>query len=147
VRVGQVLGAGLNHRVRRIGLVSLITAVVLMTGFGCLFFFGGRTMAAWFVESKEVQDLAVQLLMVAAIFQVFDGLQVTAISILRGMQDVRIPAIVAIVAYWLLAMPMACMLAFYYQKGALGIWIGLAVGLGVAAFCLTFRFYFKTKVR
>lgn len=147
VRVGQVLGAGLNRRVRRIGLVSLMTAVVLMTAFGCLFFFGGRTMAAWFVESKEVQDLAVQLLMVAAIFQVFDGLQVTAISILRGMQDVRIPAIVAIVAYWLLAMPMACMLAFYYQKGALGIWIGLALGLGVAAFCLTFRFYFKTKVR
>jgi MATE family multidrug resistance protein len=147
VRVGQALGAGLKRRVRRIGLVSFMMAVVVMSGFGCVFLFGGKTIVSWFVDSGEVQALAVQLLIVAAVFQVFDGLQVTAISMLRGMQDVRMPAIVAVVAYWFVAIPIASTLAFYYKKGALGIWIGLAVGLGIAAVCLTTRFYFKTKAR
>ena len=145
VRVGQALGAGLKRRVRRIGWISFTMAVIVMSGFGCLFFFGGKTIVSWFVDSGEVQFLAVQLLMVAAVFQIFDGLQVTAISMLRGMQDVRMPAIVAIVAYWLMAIPLACLLAFYYKMGAFGIWIGLAVGLGTAAVCLTARFHFKTR--
>ena len=147
VRVGQALGAGLKRRVRRIGLVSFMMAVVVMSAFGCLFLFGGKTIVSLFVDSGEVQALAVQLLLVAAVFQIFDGLQVTAISMLRGMQDVRMPAIVAIIAYWFVAIPIACTLAFYFKKGALGIWIGLAVGLGIAAICLTTRFYFKTKAR
>lgn len=147
VRVGQALGAGLKRRVRRIGLVSLMMAVVVMSAFGCLFLFGGKTIVSLFVDSGEVQALAVQLLLVAAVFQIFDGLQVTAISMLRGMQDVRLPAIVAVLAYWFVAIPIASTLAFYYKKGALGIWIGLAVGLGIAAICLTTRFHLKTKAR
>ncbi len=147
VRVGQALGAGLHRRVRRIGMVSFTTAIIVMSCFGCVFLFGGKTLVALFVDSGEVQALAVQLLLVAAVFQIFDGLQVTAISMLRGMQDARVPAVVAIVAYWIVAIPIASTLAFYLKKGALGIWIGLAFGLGVAAICLTLRFHIKTRLR
>ena len=147
VRVGQALGAGLKRRVRRIGWISFLVTVLVMGCFASLFVFGGPFIVSLFVDSGEVQRLAVQLLLVAAFFQIFDGLQVTAISMLRGMQDVRMPAIVAIVAYWLVAIPLACLLAFYFQKGAFGIWVGLAAGLGIAAVCLTTRFHFMTQER
>ena len=147
VRVGQALGAGLKRRVRRIGSIGFFMSTMVMMIFACVFVIGGEFLASQFVGSDEVRKLAVRLLMVAAVFQVFDGLQVTAISLLRGMQDVRAPAIVAIVAYWLVTVPLGYVLAFPMEMQAVGIWIGLAAGLGVAAVCLTSRFYLKTMAR
>lgn len=147
VRVGQALGSGLKRRVRRIGSIGFVMSTMVMMIFACVFVIGGEFLASQFVGSDEVRELAVRLLMVAAVFQVFDGLQVTAISLLRGMQDVRAPAIVAIVAYWLVTVPLGYVLAFPMEMQAVGIWIGLAAGLGVAAVCLTSRFYLKTMAR
>ena len=89
--------------------------------------------------------LTSQLLIVAALFQVADGVQVTSISALRGLSDVRIPALVAVVAYWFVALPIGSVLAFRMRLGAVGMWIGLAAGLVAAAVGLAWRFHRKTR--
>ena len=126
IRVGQALGAGEVHRVRRIGFLAMGHTVLIMSAFAIVLWMQGPTLAGWFVDSVKVTTLAVQLLTVAAAFQVFDGLQVVAICILRGMQDVRIPATLAILAYWLVTAPLGYVLAFVAGMGAMGIWIGFA---------------------
>ncbi|MEL0059010.1 MAG: MATE family efflux transporter, partial [Verrucomicrobiales bacterium] len=129
IRVGQALGAGEVHRVRRIGFLAMGHTVLIMSTFAIVVLMQGPTLAGWFVDSVKVTTLAVQLLTVAAAFQVFDGLQVVAICILRGMQDVRITA------------PLGYVLAFVAGMGAMGIWIGFASGLAVAAMGLIGRFH------
>jgi MATE family multidrug resistance protein len=90
-------------------------------------------------------DLTAQLLIVAAIFQIADGVQVTSISASRGLGDVRAPALIAVLAYWVLAVPLGSLLAFRAHWGAVGIWTGLAVGLGAAAIGLAWRFHQQTR--
>jgi multidrug resistance protein, MATE family len=72
-------------------------------------------------------------------------LQVTAINALRGLSDVRVPAFIAIFAYWVIAVPLGYFLGFPLKLGATGVWVGLAAGLGCAAFFLLLRFYVKTR--
>jgi multidrug resistance protein, MATE family len=144
IRVGQAWGAEQYERMRRIGFLGLGLAVGIMGVFGLLFVLGGELLAGFFIESRDVVRLAAQLLLIAAIFQVADGLQIVAISALRGLSDVRVPALVAVMAYWILAVPFGAALAFVWDQGATGIWIGLATGLGVAAISLVWRFHQKT---
>jgi MATE family multidrug resistance protein len=114
---------------------------VLMSGFALLFIFGGNTIAHAFSRSVDVVSMAAVMLFIAGFFQVFDGFQVVAICALRGMSDVRVPALVAIISYWLVALPLAGMLAFPVGMSAAGVWIGLAVGLATAAGILIWRFH------
>ena len=93
------------------------------------------------LRTVSTATLTAQLLIVAAVFQVADGVQVTAISALRGLSDVRVPAVIAVVAYWLVALPVGGGLAFGAKLGAVGLWIGLASGLGAAAIGLAWRFH------
>jgi multidrug resistance protein, MATE family len=146
IRVGQAWGAEQYARMRRIGFLGLGLSVGIMGVFGLFFVLGGEFLAGLFIESSDVVRLAAQLLLIAAIFQIADGLQVVAISALRGLSDVRVPALVAVLAYWVLAVPFGAALAFGWKQGAVGIWIGLATGLGVAAFSLVWRFQRKTAV-
>ncbi|HMP81731.1 MAG TPA: MATE family efflux transporter, partial [Verrucomicrobiota bacterium] len=97
------------------------------------------------IASPTVVDLTAQLLIVAALFQIADGVQVTSLSALRGLADVRVPAFIAVLAYWALAVPLGSLLAFPAKLGALGIWIGLATGLGAAAIALGWRFHSQTR--
>jgi MATE family multidrug resistance protein len=87
------------------------------------------------------------LLVIAAIFQLFDGLQVVSAGALRGVGDVRIPAWYALAAYWLVAIPLGAWLAFYWKLDAAGIWTGLAAGLAVAAIGLALRAWWKLAPR
>ena len=146
IRVGQAWGAGQHRRMRRIGFLGLGLSGSFMSCFALVFFTGRFAIASWFVASPETAVLAGQLLLVAALFQVADGLQVVAISGLRGLSDVRVPALVAVLAYWVVAVPLGATLAFGLKLGAVGIWIGLATGLGLAAVLLTWRFHRKTRM-
>ena len=83
---------------------------------------------------------AALLLVVAAVFQIFDGGQVIHSAALRGLTDVRVPAAITFVAYWMVALPVAYLLGIRGTLGPQGIWIGLAVGLAVAAVLLGVRF-------
>jgi MATE family multidrug resistance protein len=145
IRVGHAWGAQDHARWQRTGWVGLGFAVVLMSGFGVLFLLANGPIARAFVPELEVVTLAAQLLVVAGLFQVFDGLQVVALSALRGLGDVRRPAWLVALAYWVVALPLAAVLGFAAGWGAVGVWIGLAIGLATAAATLIARF--RSRVR
>jgi multidrug resistance protein, MATE family len=141
IRVGHAWGAGAHHRLRVVGYSGLAMSGVLMSGFALMFIFGGQTIASAFSPSAEVVGMAAAMLFIAGFFQIFDGFQVVAMCALRGMSDVRVPAVVAIISYWLVALPIGGALAFFVGLGARGIWIGLAAGLATAALILIWRFH------
>lgn len=145
IRVGHAYGAGQYARMRRIGFGAVGLAAGCMAAFGLVFALAGKPIARLFIESPAVVNLTAQLLIIAAAFQIVDGVQVSSISALRGLADVRIPAIIAVVAYWILALPLGALLAFRAHLGAAGIWMGLATGLGVAAAGLARRYHVRTR--
>ena len=145
IRVGHAYGAGQFVRMRRIGLGAIGLAAGIMAVFGIVFMTFGKPIAGLFISSPTVVELTAQLLIVAAIFQIADGVQVTSISASRGLADVRVPAVIAVLAYWVLTIPLGSLLAFRAGWGAVGIWTGLATGLGVAAVGLAWRFHLKTR--
>jgi len=145
IRVGHAFGARQFARTHRIGFSAVALAAVMMGAFGVIFALFGRPLAGLFVESPTVVALTAQLLVVAAFFQVADGVQVTAISALRGLADVRMPAVIAVLAYWFVAIPTGAVLAFRAQLGVAGVWMGFAAGLSVAAASLAWRFHRQTQ--
>lgn len=140
VRVGQAWGAGLPRRLRMVAGGGLL----LGTGFMCLsatlFLLAGEWLAGCFVEAEDVIRLAASLLVVAAFFQIADGTQVVMLFANRGMSDVRAPTLIALLAYWIIALPAAYLCAFPIGFGPAGIWFGLLLGLTSAAVLLTWRF-------
>ena len=145
IRVGHAWGASQLARMRRIGFVGVLLAGGIMAMFGVVFVVGREPIARLFITSPVVIQLTAQLLLVAAVFQIADGVQIGAISSLRGLTDVRVPALIAALAYWIVAVPLGAALAFAARLGAVGIWIGLATGLGIAAVSLSWRFHRKSR--
>jgi multidrug resistance protein, MATE family len=92
------------------------------------------------LDNKEVIAIASKLLLVAAIFQISDGIQVVVLGALRGLQDVKIPMYITFVAYWIVGFPISYYLAMHTTLKATGVWIGLLAGLSVAAILLYIRF-------
>jgi MATE family multidrug resistance protein len=96
-------------------------------------------------DNAEVIAIAAQLLLVAAVFQISDGIQVVVLGALRGLQDVKIPMYITFVAYWIIGFPISFYLSLYTELKAAGIWIGLLAGLTAAAIFLYIRFERLTK--
>ena len=97
------------------------------------------------IENKEVIIIASKLLLVAAVFQISDGIQVVVLGALRGLQDVKIPMYITFVAYWIVGFPISFFLGKYTELKAVGVWIGLLAGLSTAALFLYLRFHKLTK--
>ena len=93
-----------------------------------------------FNDNPEVLALSALLLLYAGIFQISDSTQVICAGLLRGIKDVKTPTIYIAIAYWVVGIPVGCVLAFYYDMGAAGIWMGFIIGLTLSAFFLSFRF-------
>jgi MATE family multidrug resistance protein len=140
MRVSHALGAGERERLRLIGFGAIGLGLAMMAVFAVAFGFSGQTIATWFVRDAAVIALATQLLVVAAFFQLVDGVQVIAAAVLRGISDVKIPALITLVAYWAVALPLGYALGIRGTHGAVGIWIGIAGGLACAAIFLAARF-------
>ena len=96
--------------------------------------------SAQYVDNQEIIGITAQLLLVAAVFQLSDGIQVVVLGALRGLQDVKIPMYITFVAYWLIGFPISFYLGRYTELKAVGIWIGLLAGLSAAALFLYIRF-------
>jgi MATE family multidrug resistance protein len=96
-------------------------------------------------DNGEVIFMAAQLLLVAAFFQISDGLQVVILGALRGLQDVKVPTLITFIAYWLLGFPISFYLGLFTPLGSVGIWLGLLAGLTASAIMLYLRFNFKTQ--
>lgn len=146
MRVSRALGSGAKDILRTIAFSSMGMAIAVMASFTSVFFFGGHVIATWFVRDAAVIALAAQLLIVASLFQLFDGVQVIAASALRGITDVRIPALITLAAYWGVALPLGYLLGIRGSWGSVGIWSALAGGLAFAAIFLTARFVRRTRL-
>ena len=96
-------------------------------------------------DNKEVVLIASKLLLVAAFFQIFDGLQVAILGALRGLQDVKIPAFITFISYWIVGFPVSYYLGLYTSLESVGIWIGLFTGLFLASILLYIRFNYLSK--
>ncbi|KAF2330095.1 MATE family efflux transporter [Flavobacterium nitrogenifigens] len=97
------------------------------------------------LDNEEVIGIASKLLLIAAIFQISDGIQVVVLGALRGLQDVKIPMYITFVAYWVIGFPISYYLGEHTELKAQGVWIGLLAGLTAAAICLYIRFHYLTK--
>jgi MATE family multidrug resistance protein len=146
IRIGQYLGQR-DHTSAREAATSLFGLTVLfMTFTGLLFLFGRNLFPFLYTDDAAVARLAGQLLIVATLFQISDGMQATALGALRGIQDVKIPTVFTFVAYYVVALPLEWVIGTYFNWGAVGVWVALAIGLTLAAGAMTWRFYRRLEV-
>ena len=145
IRVSHQLGARNLHGVRMASNAS-IHLVLLINAIGAVLMIGFRNqIPTLFTEDQEVIAIASQLIVLAGVLQLADGLQVVAASMLRGITDVKVPMIIAIFSYTIICISIGLFWAFPMGMGAQGIWIGFVVGLSVAAICLHTRFRIKYR--
>ncbi|MRX68130.1 multidrug resistance protein, MATE family [Flavobacterium resistens] len=97
------------------------------------------------LDNAEVVSIASKLLLITAVFQISDGIQVVVLGALRGLQDVKIPMYITFVAYWVIGFPISYYLGEHTELKAQGVWIGLLAGLTTAAIFLYIRFHYLTK--
>ena len=145
VRVGNAAGRQDLYAIGLAGRAVVILALAFAVLSAAIFLILPETLIRLFLETnaKNVELVvfhAVPMLYMAAAFQVFDALQVASGSNLRGLQDTKIPMIIASLSYWIVGMGSAYILAFPLGLGGAGVWGGLVVGLAVAAVALTYRF-------
>jgi len=145
MRISRAHGEGRTEAARAIGLGAQLAGLAAMLSFASLYVCAGGLITSTVTPVREVSTLAAELLIVAAVFQVFDGAQVIGVGALRGLTDVRVPAALTFAAYWLLALPLGYGLSFHTRLGPRGLWVGLAAGLAAAAISLVWRFLHKTE--
>ena len=145
VRVSQARGSGETERIRPVIGGALRMTVVVMTVFAAIYLTMGHWIADCFVEDSAVRVLTVQLLALAGIFQIFDGLQIVSSGALRGFADTKVPFLIGMVSYWALALPASWMAAFPMGYGARGIWFGFVLGLAFAAAAMGARIQRKIR--
>lgn len=145
VRMGEAWGAKDLPRLRPIMLSGWILAGAYSLLGAAVFFIFGKPLAALFIGNPPVIALAASLLLVVGVFQLFDSLQVASSSMLRGIHDARVPAMMGFASYWLVGLPVGAWLAFKTPVGTAGVWWGLAIGLFAAAVTLMPRLWWKVK--
>ena len=154
IRVGIQKGLRNYLELRRIAKSIFLLTLLLEIGFAALFLLGRHWFPTLYLDvddmanladNTEVITLAAQLLLVAAFFQISDGIQVVVLGALRGMQDVKIPTLITLVAYWAVGFPVMYYLGLHTNLASTGIWIGLLAGLTASAILLYIRFDFLTR--
>jgi MATE family multidrug resistance protein len=138
VRVGQQLGRKDSAGARRGGWSAILLGLAFMSCSGLLFVSVPRLIARLFTPDPAVIAVGARLLLVAAAFQLFDGLQTVATGALRGAGNTRTPMIANFIAYWLIGLPAGYVLCFRMGWGATGIWVGLCAGLMLIGTALLF---------
>lgn len=144
-RVGMSVGEENREKTRIIGISGMAMGVIAMFFSVMIIVFFGEKVAALYTDDKAVIDIALGLLGLAAIFQIPDGVQVCSAGALRGLEETKAPMHYAILGYWILAMPLAILLAFYFNLGAKGLWAGLMCGLSITAFLGAKKFVQLTR--
>ncbi|NND71809.1 MAG: MATE family efflux transporter [Rhodothermales bacterium] len=146
VRVGQATGRKDPAGAARAGYTGMALALCFMFVTAIMFWTMPRPIVTLFFdpsidENVPVIEMAITMLGIAAVFQLFDGLQVSAGGALRGLKDTRVPMVIGLLSYWGCGMTTGIILAFVLDLGAVGLWWGLVIGLLVASITLTLRFY------
>jgi multidrug resistance protein, MATE family len=145
VRVGNRIGARDPQGARRAGWTAIGLGVSFMAGAGVLFLVAPRFLIGLFSREPSVLALGASLLFVAAVFQLFDGLQAVATGALRGLGDTRTPMVTNLAGHWLLGLPMGYTLCFPLGLGVIGLWWGLSAGLIVCGVVLLGVWYKRSS--
>ena len=154
VRVGNQKGLNDFISLRRIAFSIFFLSFIIEIIFASFFLIFRDWLPTLYIDgdtlvnindNKEVVLTASKLLLVAAFFQIFDGLQVAILGALRGLQDVKIPAFITFISYWIVGFPISYYLGLYTSLESIGIWIGLFTGLFVASILLYIRFNYLSK--
>jgi multidrug resistance protein, MATE family len=151
VRVGLAWGRGDEQGIGRAGLTSLGLGALVVVPAATSFWVFGRELTGFYLDlddpaNAQAIGLAVSYLAVAAIFQLVDGGQVIAAGALRGLNDTRVPMLIAMLCYLGLGFGSGSLLAFTFDLGGVGVWIGLAIGLAAACFALVGRFFYRGRL-
>lgn len=140
IRVSHQKGLNEWKSIRTVAFSSTHLVLLFMTLTALVFIFGRNYLPLIFSRDKAVIAIAARLLIIAGFFQLFDGLQVIMLSVLRGLSDVNIPTLFALFSYVLIALPVSYFFAFTLEMGPNGIWYGYLVGLGFAGIVYFLRF-------
>lgn len=151
VRVGLAYGGGDHAGVARAGWAAFVMTMAYMSATALVMLIAPATLTAIFLDplnpaNRAVLQLAAGFLLFAALFQLADGAQVVVAGMLRGLQDTRMPMVIAGVGYWLIGAPLGIGLAFWTDLRGSGVWIGLAVGLLVVAVGLVLRWAARERL-
>ncbi|WP_299898850.1 MATE family efflux transporter [uncultured Aquimarina sp.] len=154
VRVGNQKGLQQYRELRRIAFsIFLLTFFIEIIFALCFIIFNNMLPEIYLdvddmenlVDNTEVMTIAAKLLLIAALFQISDGIQVAVLGALRGLQDVTIPTAITFFAYWVIGFPVSFYLGLYTEYKSVGIWIGLLAGLTTSALLLYARFHYLSK--
>lgn len=142
VMIGRKLGEKDFVSLEKVGFNNLKIAFLFMLMCGIFLILGKDILPSFFTKKEDVDVmlLASKLMIIAALFQLSDGIQVTALGCLRGIQDVKIPSILTFISYWVITIPLGYYLTVVQQMGAFGMWIALGIGLTISAVMLVLRF-------
>jgi MATE family multidrug resistance protein len=140
IRTSNTFGRKDWPLISEIGKSTLVMALIYGTFCAAIFILFRYQLPYVFNDDKEVVSMAAYLLLFAALFQISDSTQSISAGLLRGIKDVKIPTFFIAIAYWAIGIPVGCLLAFYYNMGAAGIWMGFITGLTFSAAFLSFRF-------
>lgn len=151
VRVGIQYGRKDHAGIKRAGWVSFLLGTSFMAAMALVFVLAPNVLISIFIDARapgnaEVAALAVGFLAIAAIFQIVDGAQVVGAGMLRGLHDTTVPMLFALMGYWFIGIGLGASLAFWQGWEGLGIWAGLAGGLGVVAVLMLVRWMMREKI-
>jgi len=141
IRIGRAIGAGQPERARPIAMGALGVGWVLLLCFALVFVTSGRWIAGVFIDDHEVMALTGRFLLIAGLFQLFDGTQMMSVGGLRGMGDVRVPMVLVYACYWIIGLPFGYWLAFRAGWAGEGLWTGMALGLACMAVAMGARLW------
>jgi len=146
IRAGRALGRKSISDLKRSSVVVLVMGLLISSfTITCYLLFPSELVALFMnanaEDTRQIVEIGVGLVMVAAAFQLVDSMQVIALGLLRGVKDTTAPMVIAVIAYWGLGMPGGYILGFHLGYGAQGVWMGLVIGLGFAAVVLLWRYW------
>ena len=132
---------------RKSGYASFLLVLFLMLISALTFILLRESLPKLYVDDISVINIASSLLIIAGLFQIPDGIQAVGLGILRGIRDIRKPTIVTFISYWIISIPLSYLLGIKYGYGIYGIWVGLSIGLTLAAIFHVTRFNYLTFVK
>ena len=132
---------------RRSGFASFLLVFILMIVSALVFIIFRNYLPVLYVDDSSVINIASTLLIIAGLFQISDGIQAVGLGILRGIRDIKKPTVVTFISYWIISIPLSYFLGIEYGYGVYGIWIGLSIGLTLAAIFHITRFNYLTFVK
>jgi multidrug resistance protein, MATE family len=147
IRIGQAMGQGDRRQLRLSGFSAMLLAVGLVLLPALSFLLFPQSLARFFVNEAEVWGMASSLIVIAGFFQLSDAVQSVGISLLRGLEDTKLPSLISLIAYWVLGLPVGYWLAFYAGWGVQGVWVSFLIALTTQAVWFTLRFSSLSRAR